>query len=238
MFSTDDGGNWQRSKLNLPTVAVHDLVVKDDDLVVGTHGRSIWILDDLQPIREFDATIAVERRASASRLPTPCDGVGSGGYGHARRELLESAARRIDLLLPQGEAEGRAEDRDPRRRRTGSCERSSSVPRQPEDSSDDEDPEELKKQALRVEPGIQRAVWDLPGTVRGRSRTARSTPAIRSNGPRRCPGTYTVRLTVDGKTLTAPLGIVADPRGRACRQAELEAQLDVRARACATTSRS
>src|SRR6185295_14188329 len=44
--------------LNLPTVAVHDLVVKDDDLVVGTHGRSIWILDDLTPIREWSKDIA------------------------------------------------------------------------------------------------------------------------------------------------------------------------------------
>ena len=46
-FSPDDGETWQPLKLNLPTVAVHDLVVKDDDLVVGTHGRSIWIFDDL-----------------------------------------------------------------------------------------------------------------------------------------------------------------------------------------------
>ena len=52
MFSTDDGATWRPLRLNLPTVAVHDLAVKDDDLVVGTHGRSIWILDDLQPVRE------------------------------------------------------------------------------------------------------------------------------------------------------------------------------------------
>ena len=46
-YSTDDGVTWQELKLNLPTVAVHDLHVKNDDLVIGTHGRSIWILDDL-----------------------------------------------------------------------------------------------------------------------------------------------------------------------------------------------
>ena len=45
--SRDDGATWEPLKLNLPTVAVHDLVVKGDDLVLGTHGRSIWILDDL-----------------------------------------------------------------------------------------------------------------------------------------------------------------------------------------------
>src|SRR5262249_23397124 len=45
--------NWQELKLNFPTVAVHDLVVKDNDLVVGTNGRSIWIFDDLTPIRDM-----------------------------------------------------------------------------------------------------------------------------------------------------------------------------------------
>src|SRR5262249_28482236 len=52
-FSTDDGNAWQPLKLNLPTVAVHDLIIKGDDLVVGTNGRSIWILDDLTPVREW-----------------------------------------------------------------------------------------------------------------------------------------------------------------------------------------
>ena len=56
-FSRDDGATWQELRLNLPTVAVHDLRVKDGDLVVGTHGRSIWILDDLTPVREWTGTI-------------------------------------------------------------------------------------------------------------------------------------------------------------------------------------
>ena len=50
--SLDDGAHWQRCKLNLPTPPIHDLVVKDDDLVVATHGRSFWILDDMTPLRE------------------------------------------------------------------------------------------------------------------------------------------------------------------------------------------
>ena len=51
MFSTDDGATWRSLRLNMPTVPVHDLAVKNDDLIVGTHGRSIYILDDLLPIR-------------------------------------------------------------------------------------------------------------------------------------------------------------------------------------------
>jgi len=53
--SFDDGGRWQRLGGNLPAVPIHDLVVKDDELILGTHGRSFWILDDLAPIRELAA---------------------------------------------------------------------------------------------------------------------------------------------------------------------------------------
>jgi photosystem II stability/assembly factor-like uncharacterized protein len=57
-YSTDDGGSWQHLKLNFPTVAVHDLQIKNNDLVLGTHGRSVWILDDLTPLREFSPQLA------------------------------------------------------------------------------------------------------------------------------------------------------------------------------------
>lgn len=57
MHSPNSGDTWKSLQLNLPTVPVHDLVVKENDLVVGTHGRSIWILDDLTPIRESTSAI-------------------------------------------------------------------------------------------------------------------------------------------------------------------------------------
>ncbi|TMF53830.1 MAG: glycosyl hydrolase, partial [Chloroflexi bacterium] len=53
--SFDDGGRWQRLGGNLPVVPIHDLVIKDDDLVLGTHGRAFWVLDDLQPLRQYGA---------------------------------------------------------------------------------------------------------------------------------------------------------------------------------------
>jgi hypothetical protein len=52
-YSTDGGKSWRRLKLNLPTVAVHDLAVKGNTLVVGTHGRSIWAFDHLNLLREM-----------------------------------------------------------------------------------------------------------------------------------------------------------------------------------------
>ncbi|TME72211.1 MAG: glycosyl hydrolase [Chloroflexi bacterium] len=56
--SFEDGGRWQRLGGNLPVVPIHDLVIKDDDLVLGTHGRAFWVLDDLQPLRQYGAQVA------------------------------------------------------------------------------------------------------------------------------------------------------------------------------------
>ena len=53
--SFDDGDHWQSLRLNMPATSIRDLVVKDDDLVVGTHGRGFWILDDITPLRQLDA---------------------------------------------------------------------------------------------------------------------------------------------------------------------------------------
>ena len=53
--SFDDGDHWQSLRLNMPATSIRDLVIKDDDLVVGTHGRSFWILDDITPLRQIAA---------------------------------------------------------------------------------------------------------------------------------------------------------------------------------------
>jgi photosystem II stability/assembly factor-like uncharacterized protein len=76
--SFDDGEHWQPLQLNLPVTPVHDLVVKDDDLVAATHGRSFWILDDVTPLRQIDGSAAVPevrlyRPQSAYRLHFPLD---------------------------------------------------------------------------------------------------------------------------------------------------------------------
>ncbi|HLI09571.1 MAG TPA: hypothetical protein VKV40_23615 [Ktedonobacteraceae bacterium] len=65
--SFDEGANWQSLRSNLPVVPIHDLVVKDDDLVVATHGRSFWILDDITPLRQLDG----EEQESAAFLFKP-----------------------------------------------------------------------------------------------------------------------------------------------------------------------
>ena len=66
-FSFDDGAHWQPLQLNLPMSPIHDLVVKDDDLVVATHGRSFWVLDNLTPLRQVNPGRRGRRRFSISR---------------------------------------------------------------------------------------------------------------------------------------------------------------------------
>ena len=84
-FSNDDGRNWQRLQLNLPPVPVHDLAVREGDLVVATHGRSFWVIDDISPLRQLTSTTTAE----AAHLFKPRDayrvsfasGRGGGGGG-------------------------------------------------------------------------------------------------------------------------------------------------------------
>ncbi|HEX9414381.1 MAG TPA: hypothetical protein VF916_12825, partial [Ktedonobacterales bacterium] len=79
--SFDDGLRWQPLQLNLPVVPVHDLVIKDSDLVVATHGRSFWVLDDLTPVRQMSEAV----RAAAAHLFAIRPAVrfaGAGGYSN------------------------------------------------------------------------------------------------------------------------------------------------------------
>ncbi len=223
MFSTDDGSSWRPLKLNLPTVAVHDLVVKDDDLVVGTHGRSIWILDDLQPVRGMTDRIA----AAPVHLFPVADatrwrfGGGSWAYRHAKFDNPPAGASIYYFLKEKAKGDVKIEilTGDGRLVRT-----LSSVPREPDYSSEDDDPEELKKVALATDAGVQRAVWDLTWEGARKIKGGKIDTGDPATGPRAIPGAYQVRLTVDGTTHTSPLKVVADPRGSASAT-DLEAQL-------------
>jgi photosystem II stability/assembly factor-like uncharacterized protein len=222
-YSPDDGRTWRSLKLNLPTVAVHDLVVKEDNLVVGTHGRSIWILDDLQPVRELtDAIVKAPLHlfpvADAVRWRT---GGGSWAYSHARFSNPPSGASIYYSLAekPQGELKIEILDAGGRLVRT-----LSSVPREPDYSHEYDDPQTFKDAALPTAPGVQRAAWDLAWEGARKIKGGKIDTGDPTSGPRAVPGDYTVRLSVDGRTLTQPLRIVPDPAG-SLSTGELEAQL-------------
>jgi len=223
MFSTDDGATWKPLQLNLPTVAVHDLVVKGDDLVVGTHGRSVWILDDLLPVREVSEQIT----AKDVHLFGSPDAVrwrrGEGNWA-SRYGNFSNPPRGASIYYylkdkPKGELKIEIVDSANRLVRT-----LSSVPRPSDKSDDEEDTEELKKAALSTGEGLHRAEWDLAWEGAKKILGGKIDTGDPARGPIAVPGNYTVRLTVDGKTETVPLKVTADPRGTVS-QADLDAQL-------------
>jgi hypothetical protein len=114
--SFDDGAHWESLRLNLPVVPVHDLVVKGSDLVVATHGRSFWILDDITPLRQL--TDGIRQAVAHLFEPRPATRFATGwGFGSAPIPGLTnyqhtgawiSAAR--EVTKPDGEKEQRLLD--------------------------------------------------------------------------------------------------------------------------------
>ena len=118
--SLDDGGSWQRLRANLPVAPIHDLIVKDTDLVVATHGRSFWILDDLTPLHQMtEAVAAADAHLFAPRptvrwrayrghgmKPGPGREVAyrlAGSLGYAFREVKAPTGEKRERPLDAGE---------------------------------------------------------------------------------------------------------------------------------------
>jgi hypothetical protein len=222
-YSPDDGSTWKELKTNLPTVAVHDLVVKDDDLVVGTHGRSIWILGDLTPLREWSKEVEAKaahlftaRPALRWRLESPISSHGSGPG-----ENPPAGAVVYYWLKEEPKEDVRLEVLDEK----GAVVRTlSSRKVEPAVAEDDPDPEEPEPKPLSKEAGLQRAVWDLRYEGAPRIRPAKIDSGDPGVGPSAPPGRYTLRLAVGQQTLTTPLELRLDPRVTVAR-ADLEEQL-------------
>jgi photosystem II stability/assembly factor-like uncharacterized protein len=208
-FSRDDGATWQTLGLNLPTVAVHDLVVKDDDLIVGTHGRSIWILDDLTPIREWTKSIADSDVHLFPARPAVRWEYHSSFHVRGPGENPPRGAVLQYWLKRKVEGEIKLEILDG----SGSVLRTLTSRKVEADTTED-DPdgdEPPKRPVLAAEAGVQRVNWDLG------YQPARKLKGVKVEGdpeaaPRVPPGTYTARLTFGGKTQTTPIEVKPDPR--------------------------
>ncbi|MEX2273575.1 MAG: hypothetical protein WD690_19070 [Vicinamibacterales bacterium] len=221
MMSFDDGKTWRSLRLNLPAaVPVHDLVVKDDSLVVGTHGRSIWVLDDLQPLRELSTAI----EAKPAHLFVPAV---------ATRWTYESGNRE----RPAGQNPPRGamihywlkdELKTPLRIEIvdagGKVIRTLSSEPKPWNAVDDFEPEEKPEGAVSKGAGVRRAVWDLHHEGAEPIHGAKIDWGNPMRGPVAVPGAYTVRLRGEGIDLSQPLVLKNDPRSSAT-QPDLDAQL-------------
>ena len=226
-FSVDDDAHWQSLQLNLPTSPVHDLAVKDDDLVAATHGRAFWILDDVTPLRQANSAIVAEdfhlyRPQTAIRLhlPDEVDLKRPVGDNPPKGAILDyylkaKPADKEEVTIEIFDAQGK------RVRRLSN--RSASKQEQPPEWPDREKPADL----LPAEAGMNRFAWDFrydPPTQIPGALYVGDPP----RGPLVIPGTYQVKLTVKGASQTAPLEVKIDPRLQSSvTAAEMQKQIDL-----------
>ena len=203
-ISYDDGAQWQSLKLNMPDVPVADLIVERDELVIATHGRSFWVLDNVAPLRQASPTVL----AAKSYLFTPAVGLRSSPGvtlswrfnetpKRATLAILDSVGTVLREFTGDTAAPSAAGGAGGRRRGTGST--------------------------FPLTAGLTRFMFDLratgiesfPGMILWGAGTA---------GPALPPGRYTVRLTADGQELKTALRIQRSPLLPEVTDADLRAQ--------------
>src|SRR5215468_2806597 len=216
--SFNDGDQWQSLQLNLPPCSMRDLAIHEDDLIVATHGRGFWVLDDITALRQINDDVAkadaflflpadavILPPGSENGTPLPLDEplADNPPYGAIIDYYLKSAASgpvTLEILDPADET----------------IRRYSSEDRSPPVNPDTLNVVAVWRPApasLSAAAGMHRWVWDLRPTPTG-ERGAGGGFGERGGGPASLPGMYTVRLTVNGKSYTQPLKLKMDPRAK------------------------
>jgi photosystem II stability/assembly factor-like uncharacterized protein len=229
--SFDDGANWQSLQLNLPVSSVRDLIIHGDDLVVATHGRSIWSLDDIGFLRQYKPEMADEDvhlfQPDVAYRVRRGGGFGLGSGGPVGKNPPNGAV--IDYYLgtvPDGDVTIDISDAQ------GKVVRHFTSHKPAKPAGQGEEPEfGGGPQVLPAKAGMNRFVWDLRYEAPAQLSTGPH-PALGGSavGPLALPGTYTLRLTADGKTLTQSVTVKMDPEVKTSeaalqRQFELMSQI-------------
>ncbi len=218
--SFDDGDHWQSLRLNMPATSIRDLVIKDDDLVIGTHGRSFWILDDITPIRQITASLA--KSEAIFYKPQNPYRVRWNIYTDTPVPQEEAAGQNppdgaiFDYFLKeknQGEVTLEIFDT------LGKSVRKFSSYDKPYNIPDVNIPLYWirPQQILSTEAGSQRFVWDmhykpLDEPVSYPIGATYMDTAPDPTSPWVLAGNYTAKMTVNGKTYTQTFTIKQDPR--------------------------
>ncbi len=249
-LSFDDGDHWQSLQLNLPHTSMRDLWIHDSDLIVATHGRSFWILDDISPLRQIDAMALKAaaylfkpapayrvRRDTNTDTPLPPDEpAGQNPPAGAAIDYYLARPANGDVSIEVLDAKGRVV------RRYSSAD-------QPGVSQ-----EELGKQLiplywirpqrkLNTGAGMHRWIWNLRYPPPDSAHHGYPIAAVPGDTPREpfgplaLPGEYTVKLSVDGTSYTAPLTVKMDPRVKATAN-DLAQQLQTQSQLADLLSRS
>jgi photosystem II stability/assembly factor-like uncharacterized protein len=220
--SLDEGDHWQTLRGNMPATSIRDLVVKGDDIVVATHGRGFWILDDITPLRQAsDAVLGADAHLFAPQeamrwrwntwTDTPLPPDEPAGQNPPDGAILHYSLRRaangpvsIEIIAASGAVVRKYSSADP--------------PEPPVEGRNIPDYWIRPAQPLSTAAGLHRFVWDLHYPAPAASSFEYPISAIYRNtwreprGPWVLPGPYTVRLTVEGRVFEQPLVVKMDPR--------------------------
>jgi len=199
--SFDDGKNWQSFQLNLPIVPITDLVVKENDLVVATQGRSFWILDDLTPLHQLTNKVA----GSTSHMFKPRDTYrlpGGGGWGGPSPTWGANPPNGVMAFYYLKEALGKDDEF-----KLEFMESDGDVIKTFSNKKDRKNPSPVAE----TKEGMNRFVWNM------RYPDAKKVPNAvmwggRHIGPKAVPGEYKVKMTLNGKSQTQSFNILKDPR--------------------------
>ena len=249
--SFDDGDHWQSLELNLPHTSMRDLWIQENDLVVATHGRAFWILDDITRLRQLTPELvnsAAEthlfkpaaayrmRRDTNTDTPIPAD-------EPAGENPPDGAI--IDYLLPRSAGDVKLEILDSQ----GKLVRQYASTDKPEQTEAEVEKQLIplywlmKPRTLPREAGMHRWIWDLrypPPVSSDHEYPIAAVPYHTPRyplGPLVLPGTYTLRLTAGDATQTAELTVKPDPRVKVTA-AELQSQLELEMRLTSDLSRA
>ena len=233
--SFDDGTNWESLRLNLPASSVRDLIVKKDDLVVATHGRGFWILDNITPLRQlsndrrddrlFKPQTALRVRANLN-TDTPLPPDEPAGENPPDGAMIDYSLSKdangpvtIEIKDNKGQIVRKYSSTDALARANPKRIRIPSYWIRP-------------VQSVSTKAGMHRFLWDMHYTPIPNvepefpmQATYGNTPPA-ATSPWVVPGDYTVTLTVNGKTFSQPLTVTMDSRVKASA-AELQEQFDL-----------
>ena len=222
--SFDDGGNWESLRQNFPVVPVHDLVVKDGDLAVATHGRGFWILDNVALLHQFDpATLSAPVHLFEPRTTIRFRQGASLIAGFSSPTTVPGANPPNGVVVPYFFAE------KPSGTVTLSFYKGSEKIRS--FTSDEEEAEPVRgffgrgggSRKVDVEQGPNTFIWDM--RYAGADVLSDAVFQGRSDGPKAAPGTYRVELEVGGDRFSQSFDIIRDPRLE-YDDADLQAQFD------------
>ena len=209
--SFDDGTAWQSLRLDLPVTPVHGIQVKNDDLVIATHGRSFYILDNISVLRQVNARMTTESLV----LFDPADAIRSVSRGVFVDYYLKESSDNLKIEFV--DAKGKVI------RTFHSTGAPETNPARPAEMEEGESPRQALPARVTATKGMNRFTWDM------RYPNAREFPglimwAANTRGPVAAPGTYQVRVTAAGVTKTQDFSIRRNAAVAAVTDADLQAQ--------------